>query len=61
MRAQAAVTEAELTMPAFCWRLTALYMAMPSVSTITVSSMAKACAGDCPEISVVTLFTLSTT
>ncbi|AIB16582.1 hypothetical protein ABAZ39_32605 (plasmid) [Azospirillum argentinense] len=50
--AQAAVTAAELTMPAFCWRCTALCIAMPSVSTITASSMANDCAGDCPVRSV---------
>lgn len=43
--AQAAVIAAALIMPAPCCRLTALCIAMPSVSSITASSMPSACAG----------------
>jgi hypothetical protein len=58
--AQAAVTAALVVMPAFCWRLTALYIAMAMVSTMTVSSMPTAWDGACPVISVATPATEST-
>jgi type IV secretory pathway protease TraF len=60
MRAQAAVTAAALVIPAFCWRLTALYMAIPKVSTMTASSMAKACDGLWPVSNVAAPVTEST-
>ena len=43
--AQVAVVAAEPIMLAACWRLTALYIAMPSVSAMTASSMPAACPG----------------
>ena len=58
--AQVAVTAALLTMPAPCWRATALCMAVPSVSSITMSSMLKDCAGPWATSRVEAALTLST-
>jgi hypothetical protein len=55
MRAHAAVTAAALVMCEFCWRVTALCIAMPSVSSSTASSIPADWEGDWP-VSNVTIW-----
>jgi hypothetical protein len=60
MRAQAEVTAAEPIMLLLCCRFTALYIAMPRVSSITASIMPNACEGACPVVRLTVVLTEST-